>query len=48
MADGYGTDLDIFEIEPTYCPPCGQNPRHEWANGVIRYMDQLDESRRDL
>lgn len=41
LAIGYGTDLTPFEIEPTYCPPCYANPRHEWANGVTRFMNEL-------
>ncbi len=41
FAQGYGTTMTPFEIEPIYCPPCGENPEHAWANGVIRYMTQL-------
>jgi len=41
LAIGYGTDLTPFEIEPAYCPPCYASPRHEWANGVTRYMNEL-------
>ncbi len=41
LAQGYGTTLTPFEIEPTYCPPCGANPAHAWANGVTRFMNQL-------
>ena len=41
LAVGYGTHLTPFEIEPTYCPPCGENPEHAWANGVTRFMIQL-------
>ena len=41
LALGYGTDLTPFQIEPTYCPPCGLNPAHAWANGVSRYMREL-------
>jgi len=41
FAQGYGTTMTPFEIEPIYCPPCGQNPEHAWANGVTRYMQQL-------
>lgn len=41
LALGYGTDLTPFEIEPTYCPPCAANPEHAWANGVSRFMIQL-------
>ena len=48
VADGYGTDIDVFEMEPTYCPPCGRNPEHAWANGVERYMGQLSEYRENL
>lgn len=43
MAKGYGTDLTPFDIESTYCPPCGQNPQHAWANGVTNFMNELDE-----
>lgn len=42
MALGYGTTLTPFQIEATYCPPCGENPAHAWANGVARYMRELD------
>ncbi len=42
LALGYGTHLTPFQIEPTYCPPCGANPAHAWANGVTRYMRELD------
>lgn len=38
---GYGTTMTPFEIEPIYCPPCGANPEHAWANGVTRFMLQL-------
>lgn len=41
LAQGYGTDLTPFDIEATYCPPCGRNPEHLWANGVNRFMIQL-------
>ena len=39
---GYGIHLTPFDIEPIYCPPCGRNPEHAWANGVTRFMNQLD------
>lgn len=42
LAYGYGTDLTPYDIEATYCPPCGQNPEHAWANGVNRYMVELN------
>ncbi len=48
IAEGYGTSIDVFTMEPTYCPPCGQNPQHAWANGVTRYMGQLTEYRSNL
>jgi hypothetical protein len=41
LAQGYGVTLTPFQIEPTYCPPCGQNPAHAWANGVTRFMNEL-------
>jgi hypothetical protein len=48
IAVGYGRDIDVFVMEPTYCPPCGRNPQHAWANGVARYMEQLSEYRSNL
>lgn len=42
LALGYGTNLTPFDIESTYCPPCGRNPEHPWASGVTRYMNELD------
>lgn len=42
LAQGYGTDLTPFDIEPTYCPPCAQGSAHAWANGVTRFMNELD------
>ena len=48
IAIGYGTEIDVFVMEPTYCPPCGANPQHAWANGVNDYMAELDEYRRNL
>ena len=41
LATGYGTTITPFEMEATYCPPCGRNPAHVWANGVTNYMNQL-------
>jgi hypothetical protein len=42
LALGYGTTLTPFQIEPSYCPPCAANPAHAWANGVLRFMRELD------
>ncbi|MCD4756417.1 hypothetical protein K8R20_02270 [bacterium] len=42
LALGYGISLTPFDIEPTYCPPCAANPSHLWANGVVRYMSELN------
>lgn len=42
MALGYGTNLSPFDIESTYCPPCGEAYGHPWANGVTRFMNELD------
>lgn len=42
LAVGYGTTLTPSQIEPVYCPPCSQDPTHPWANGVTRYMRELD------
>jgi hypothetical protein len=41
MALGYGTHLSPFDIESTYCPPCGEAYGHPWANGVTRFMNEL-------
>jgi hypothetical protein len=38
---GYGVDITPFSMEATYCPPCGRNPAHAWANGVTRFMNEL-------
>ncbi len=42
LAQGYGTHLTPFQIESTYCPPCGRDPNHPWAWGVHNYMNELD------
>lgn len=41
IALGYGTNLTPFDMEATYCPPCGENPAHVWANTVTNYMEEL-------
>jgi hypothetical protein len=48
LAQGYGVTLTPFQIEPTYCPPCGRNPAHSWANGVTRFMRELDNYTKNL
>ena len=48
VAEGYGRDIDVFTMEPIYCPPCGENPQHAWANGVTNYMQQLSSYRSNL
>lgn len=48
IAIGYGTDTEPFRMEAVYCPPCGQVPTHNWANGVARYMEELSEYRNNL
>lgn len=48
IAVGYGTDISPFDIESTYCPPCGATGVHAWANGVTRYMELLEEYRAEL
>lgn len=48
IAIGYGTDAEPFGMEAIYCPPCGQVPTHDWANGVARYMEELNVYRRNL
>lgn len=42
LAQGYGTSLTPFQIEPSYCPPCAEGTAHSWANGVTNYMNELD------
>jgi hypothetical protein len=42
LALGYGTDLSPFEIQDTYCPPCGETGLDLWAHGVTRYMNELE------
>lgn len=42
LAQGYGTNLSPYDIESTYCPPCGATGDHAWANGVQSYMIELD------
>jgi len=42
MALGYGINKTPYQIEPIYCPPCGANPAHAWANGVQGYMNALN------
>lgn len=42
MALGYGIDLTPYDIESTYCPPCGETGLHLWANGVTRFMNELE------
>ena len=42
LATGYGINLTPFDIEANYCPPCFANPSHTWANGVVKYMNELN------
>ena len=42
MALGYGTNLTPFEIQNTYCPPCGESGQDLWAKGVTRFMNELE------
>ena len=42
MALGYGIDLTPYDIESTYCPPCGATGLNLWANGVVRFMNELE------
>lgn len=42
MALGYGTDLSPYDIESTYCPPCGATGLNLWARGVTRFMNELE------
>ncbi len=41
LAQGYGTNLTPYDIEPAYCPPCYQNPNHSWAATVTKNMNEL-------
>lgn len=42
MAIGYGVDLTPFDIQNTYCPPCGETGQDLWAKGVTRFMNELE------
>ena len=42
IARVYGTEMTPFDMEPIYCPQCGENPDSLWANGVIKFKEQLD------
>jgi hypothetical protein len=42
LSEGYGVTLTPFDIEPSYCPPCAEGNAHAWANGVTRFMNELD------
>jgi len=42
LSEGYGVTLSPFDIEPAYCPPCAEGSAHAWANGVSRFMNELD------
>lgn len=42
LANGYGINMTPYEIERHYCPPCYANPAHAWANGVTKYMYELN------
>lgn len=48
LANGYGTDLSPYDIEPAYCPPCAASG-HSWAHSVTQFMNgmsqYLDKSR---
>ncbi len=48
IAIGYGTDITPFTMEAIYCPPCGLNPAHAWANGVTKFMNELESYRQNL
>ncbi len=47
LARGY-KGMTPYDMEGIYCPPCGATGRHEWANGVSGYMNQLDQYRKSL
>ncbi len=40
---GYGINPDPYTIESTYCPPCGRNPQHAWAQGVTRFKNEITQ-----
>ena len=42
MALGYGTNLTPFQIQNTYCPPCGETGLDLWAHGVTRFMSEMN------
>lgn len=43
LALGYHRPDNPFEIEATYCPPCGATGQHNWARAVSMYMSKLSE-----
>jgi hypothetical protein len=47
LGRGY-SGMTPYQIEQRYCPPCWANPRHEWANGVTKYMNELADYRKNL
>lgn len=38
---GYGIHLTPYDIESTYCPPCGATGQHYWARAVTVYMSHM-------
>lgn len=48
LANGYGRNLTPYQIEPTYCPPCAQNPAHIWARTVTKFMNDLEIYRKNV
>ena len=41
FAQGYGKDPNPYDIESTYCPPCGEAGTHAWAAGVTRFKNEI-------
>lgn len=42
FANGYGlAGLNPNAMEPIYCPPCHEGSPGRWAEGVIKYMNQI-------
>lgn len=41
LARNYGTNPSPYDIQSTYCPPCGAVGTNEWANGVSRNLSSI-------
>lgn len=48
LAEGYGRDISPWVMEPIYCPPRYNDGTHAWARNVEKYMNILEEYRKEL